>query len=259
MGVAVAALACASGSPAAIPGIPSIYVNYSPNCTFTVSVDGGITISQSAVATLPPGAYQLLVSMPNPTSGYSCVTPNFGMTGPGVNIQVVFPDQSIDVDQPTTLEPSSTYVVEDANAPSATEMTFATAASGSSASLLPAQPTTTLPASGASQPDIVGSASASATSASTHNVLAATVSAAGRATLESKARAVASLTAGKYEITVDDASAHAGFSLRRGDGKPIALTGVAFVGKRTTTVTLTAGRWSFYAAAGDPKTFTVRS
>jgi hypothetical protein len=258
VGAVVTTLAGASVSPAAIPGVPAIYVNYNQNCTFTVSADGGITISQSAVVTLPPGAYQLLVSMPNPSSGYSCVTPNFSMTGPGVNIQIVFPAQSIDVDQATTLEPSSTYVVQDANAPSATQMTFATAASGSSASLLPSQPTTTLPASGGTQPDLVGSAS-SAASTSAHAVLAATVSTAGRATLESKARSVASLTAGRYEITVDDASAHAGFSLRHGDGKPIALTGVAFVGKRTTTVTLTAGRWSFYAGAGDPKSFTVRS
>jgi hypothetical protein len=91
--VAVAALSAASGSQAAAPGIPAIYVNYSSDCTFTMSVDGGITVAPTA--TIPPGVYQLLVWMPNPNQGYTCGIPTLTFTGPGVSAKTVFAGQEL--------------------------------------------------------------------------------------------------------------------------------------------------------------------
>ena len=104
---------------AAVPALPAIYVNYNPDCTFTLSVDGGVTATPNA--TIPPGVYQLLVWLPNPNQGYACGIPTFTFTGPGVSAQTTFAGQQL---QATTvlpaLQPSSTYVAEDANVPAAT-------------------------------------------------------------------------------------------------------------------------------------------
>ncbi len=250
--VALAVCASAGNASAVYPGVPSIYVNYNPNCTFSMTADGGYTIAPGSVATLPPGQYQVLVSMPNPASGYTCATPNFSLSGPGVNLQTVFPNQATDTDLLTTLAPSSTYVAEDANAPGATAVSFATSATGSSTSLLPAQARPSVPSTRSVQPDLVGSDASSA-----RGTLRATVSKAGKVALTVGGRKVVSLQAGRYTITVEDAAARAGFFLRRGSAKPIDLARPGFVGRRTETITLTAGAWSFFAQAGDPSRFSV--
>lgn len=251
--VALVVAAAANGSSAAIPGVPSIYVDYNPDCTFTMSADGGISVTSASAPgpTLPPGNYQVLISMPNPNGGYSCVTPSFTLAGPGVNVQSSFPGQQFNADQLITLQPSSTYVAEDASAPAATEKVFTTAASGSSSSLLPAT-TTTTPAAGSAQPDLVGSSIVPSRGA-----LEAVVTAAGKATLTFDGRAAGSLKEGKYELTVADASRRAGFFVERSGRKPVTVTGVAFVGRRKEEITLSAGMWSFFSKAGTPTRFAV--
>jgi hypothetical protein len=92
---------------------------------------------------------------------------------------------------------------------------------------------------------------------SARGTLRATVSKAGKVALTVGGRKVVSLQAGRYTITVEDAAARAGFFLRRGSAKPIDLARPGFVGRRTETITLTAGAWSFFAQAGDPSRFSV--
>ena len=91
------AVALARSARGAVPGIPTIYVEYSPNCTFTMSVDPGapVTATSPPGPTLPPGTYQIQVLMANPSSGYSCVTPVFTLSGPGVNSVTTFPNESL--------------------------------------------------------------------------------------------------------------------------------------------------------------------
>ena len=116
------------------PGVPSIYVTYSPNCTFTMTADGGTTFTSSSPPgpTLPPGVYQIQVLMENPTSGYSCGAPDFKLTGPGVSSETRFPFESIlDSHVLPALQPSSTYSADDENAPGATRVYFTTSATGS--------------------------------------------------------------------------------------------------------------------------------
>ncbi len=254
--VAVVVGAGALRSSAAVPGIPSIYVNYNADCTFTMSVDGGISVTSSTPPgpTLPPGIYQLLVWMPNPNQGYSCVKPMFSFTGPGVSSTTVFQGQELhDEHVIPALQPSSTYVAEYASAPAATEKVFTTAASGSNSVLLPT--TSTDDGSGGStQPGLVGSAIVTAPP-----TLLATVSAAGKATLKLHGRNVGAVKAGKYELEVDDAAPRAGFFIGQRSGSALTVTGLAFVGKRTRLITLTLGRWIFFSELGKPTPFTVES
>ncbi len=263
MVAAVAAVAAvegtaAEGSPAAVPGVPAIYVNYSADCTFTISVDGGISITSATPPgpTLPPGTYQLLISMPNPSAGYApCTTPAFALTGPGVNSHTLFPGAALSAEQMATLQPSSTYVADDENAPDATRKVFTTASSGSNSVLLGPTPGSTPGTTQATsvQPDLVGSAILPY-----RGKLVATVSAAGKTTLKLGARNVRSLKAGRYDIRVDDAAARAGFFLRHGARKPLTVTSRAFVGTRTRRVTFTAGTWTFFSGVAKPTRFSVR-
>jgi hypothetical protein len=238
----VAAAFAAAGSQAAVPGVPSIYINYNPDCTFTMSVDGGITVSPNA--TIPPGPYQLLVSMPNPGSGYSCGTPTFTFTGPGVSAQTAFAGQQL---QATTvlpaLQPSSTYVAEDANVPAATLHTITTAASGSSSSLL-ASGTSPATTGSNTQPDIVGSAVAKSPAR-----LVASVGTAGKATLKLGGHLVTTLKAGRYEI--EPATAKGTHLVFSGNGRKITLT-------KAEPITFTAGRWTFSAGRGAAFGFRVQ-
>jgi hypothetical protein len=253
--LAVVAVPWAGGSRAALPGIPSIYVTYNPDCTFAMTVDGGTTITSTSPPgpTLPPGVYQIQVSMPNPASGYRCGAPRFTLAGPGVDSVTTFPYESILDDHVLpALQPSSTYAAEDETAPAATRVYFSTAATGSSTALLAPAPSTTTTSKGMTEPDIVGSAVVPY-----RGRLSAAVSAAGRATLTLRTRSVRSLNAGRYDITVADRSPVAGFFVARAGGKPVALTSDAFVGKKTRRVTLTAGRWTFFARAGRTSSFVV--
>jgi hypothetical protein len=89
----VAAALAAGGASAGVPGIPEIYVTYSQDCTFALSVDGGITVTSSTAPgpTLPPGQYQIVVRMPNPVAGYApCTAPAFTLAGPGVTSRTQF-------------------------------------------------------------------------------------------------------------------------------------------------------------------------
>jgi hypothetical protein len=85
--------------------------------------------------------------------------------------------------------------------------------------------------------------------------LAATVAAVGKLSLESKGKGVGSLKPGRYTIDVADDSSTAGFVLQHLKKKATTVSGVAFVGKRSVTLTLNVGQWFFYPAAGGKKSY----
>jgi hypothetical protein len=255
--VAVVAAVAAGDSPAAVPGIPSIHVTYSANCTFTMTVDPGITITASTGSgpTLPPGQYELSVFMPNPAEGYApCERPSFSFTGPGVRAVTQFRgEELVDEHLLPPLQPSSTYVAEDGSAPAQTRRVFTTAASGSSTGLLsPSTGGGSGPSKTSVQTDLVGSAVLAY-----RGKLVATVGVGGKATLKRAGRSVGSLKAGRYDVTVDDAAARAGFFVQRGSRKPVTVSSLPFVGTRTKRLALTAGRWTFFSQVGRPTSFTV--
>jgi hypothetical protein len=80
----------------------------------------------------------------------------------------------------------------------------------------------------------------------------------GRVTLTHNGKRVSSLKAGRYTVAVVDKAPRSGFIFDRPNFTTITVTSSPFVGKRTTTVTLTPGSWSFHGAVGALHTFTVR-
>jgi hypothetical protein len=249
----LAAALSAGGSNAAYPGIPSIYVNYNDDCTFSMSSDGGFTFSSSSPPgpTLPPGVYQILVLMPNPPQGYSCVTPVFTLSGPGVNSVTTFPQQAtLDNHVLPALQPSSTYMAYDQNAPAATRVYFTTSPTGSSSSLLTTAPSESA-GKGSTQGDIVGS------DLSLRGTLVGAVTARTAATLTLAGRAVHSLHAGRYAFRITDSTRASGFFLRKGTDEPRTLTSRIFKGRKTVDLALTAGTWSYYSSPARAVSFKV--
>ena len=68
---------------------------------------------------------------------------------------------------------------------------------------------------------------------------------------------VSSLKAGTYDVVVQDDSASGGLFVRKAHHSVRTLTGIAFRGKRTVRVTLTAGSWAYFAAGTRETTFVV--
>lgn len=251
----VVALLAAGNAGAVVPGVPAIYVDYATDCTFTIQVDGGTSVAATSPPgpALPPGTYQVLVSIPNPSTGFPCGQPAFTLTGPGVNVRAQFAGMELRFEQVVTLQPSSTYVAAESTTPTAPQKYFSTSATGVSSSLVGASTSTSAGGTGSSQSDIVGSAVLQY-----RGEILATVQPSGRVMLTAGDRAVASLSAGRYDLVVRDRAARAGFSLERRGGKPVTVTGRMFVGKRSRMLTLNAGSWTYFSDAGTQRSFTVR-
>ena len=259
--IALAAIIVSSGSAgskaAAPPALPTLYVSYALNCTFTITDDSG-----KRVTSIAPGAYQVDVNTPvlfgylDPKDGgcsgdgYGYV--NFQLTGPGVNLTTTI-DAGCETDYqfpPTTFKASSTFTAQEMSQPSVTRSVFTTLASGS-----PPIPTknayTPTSGKGTTSQDIVGSG----ISAAVRGTLTGTLSANGKPTLTSKGKTVSTLKAGRYMFAITDQDPKASFILvihQTGFLAPKSndLTGVAFVGKQRKIVTLKSGTWMYYAARG---------
>jgi hypothetical protein len=238
--LALAAALLAGDSNAAFPGIPSIYVNYNDDCTFSMNADGGFTFTSTSPPgpTLPPGVYQMIILMPNPPQGYSCSTPDFTLSGPGVNSVTEFPQQATTFDFALpALQASSTYTAYDQNAPAATRVYFTTSATGSSSSLV-----TTVPdqssGKGSSQPDLVGSGITQAL-----GTLEAGIDGHG-ATVSLDGKKVGKLRPGRYKLEAVDPTRRSGLVLRKAGHAWETITTLAFKGTKTVKLTLTAGTWT---------------
>ena len=152
-----------------------------------------------------------------------------------------------------TFAPASTYTIVDGNHPSQ-PVVFTTTATGTSTSLLPTPPASTATGTGSVQAPLMGSGIVPYRGA-----LSATVASSNTATVMVSGKPLASLKAGRYDFVVKDESAHAGLFVQKVTRKPTALTGVAFEGKRTVRVNLTAGKWAFFAKNGRETQFVVTS
>jgi hypothetical protein len=86
-------------------------------------------------------------------------------------------------------------------------------------------------------------------------VLDGTVSASGKVTLTFAGKIVKTRSAGRYKVTVEDHSKKAGLFVGETSKPALTISGVAAVGTRSRTITLTAGRWFFEAAASGKKTY----
>jgi len=239
------------------PALPTLYVVYAMNCTFTIRDDAG-----SKVNSIAPGSYQVDVSTPiefgylDPRDG-GCTGDGYGyvhfqLTGPGVNLTTTI-DAGCETDYlfpPTSFKANSTFTAQELSQPSVTRSVFTTLASGSPP-IPPRNAYTPTSGKGTTSQDIVGSG----VSAALRGTLTGTVGASGKPTLTSKGRTASTLKAGRYVFAITDGDPKAGFSLQIHQTGSIApkstvLTGVAFVGKQRKIVTLKTGEWMYYSGRG---------
>jgi hypothetical protein len=96
--------------------------------------------------------------------------------------------------------------------------------------------------------------SKASTSSALLGTLAGRVTPSGKLALTKGGRAVASLTAGRYKVTVADNASGRSFLVRQAGHAAKTITGVAFVGTRSVTLTLAPGKWTFYTSAGPKST-----
>jgi hypothetical protein len=259
--LAVAAVLVPAGSarPATHTEFPTLYVQYTLNCTFSIMDDNGNTVTS-----IPPGTYVVEVSTPimfklvdtnnlAPNDFKGCKGwVQFQMTGPGVNVTTTLTTgcDANDLFPAQTFQPNSTYTAVDNNQPSVARVVLTTQGS-SSAPPAPASPYgngTGKGSSSTSSPigtDLPGSKSAITA------ILSASLSASGQPLLTSKGKLVSSLKAGRYTFAVTDQDPKGSFTLQAVNGVSSSdLTGVKFVGKHSTTVKLTAGKWMYYSGLG---------
>jgi hypothetical protein len=236
---------------------PSLYASYSPSCTFAWTGD-----NSAPVTSLPPGTYDVVVTTPFAFGDglASCLYVQFHLTGPGVDLDTDLGQGDAEIEQLTvTLQPNSTYTVQDDGRPAQTRRTFTTgssgtASSGGSASAGSGSSSSTGKVKGTPSVDIAGSAVSPFRGA-----LDAIVYKNSRLSLTRNGKVVKFLKAGRYTFSVDDESHTAGFMLQSLRGKPKAITSASFVGSHDVTVTLAQGRWFFFAPGGRKSAFIVLS
>ena len=252
--LAAAVSAVSSGAATSPPSEFSttvvIAVTYAPDCTFTVSVEGGPNLDSTGTgtssATIPPGPYQVTVRTPLPDNIWNqttCKQALFSMNGPGVSYSSVLGTDSgpYGATFNETFQPSSTYTLVEATR-SGFPVTLTTTATGTSTQLLPPTPASTAKG-GSVQAPLVGS-----DIVPFRGSLVAMVTPANTTTVMSGKKPVARVRPGRYSLVVTDDSASAGLSVQKLHEKARTLTSAKFKGKRTVSVTLTAGEWTFSAA-----------
>ena len=222
-----------------------------------ITADGTVIRTSAAPgAVISPGAYQVIVNNDVPDS--RDIEHLFLLQGPGVNLQT---DMAAGDDKTElfdmTLAPNSTYTFSDSRQPNLAHVVFSTASTASTSSGSSGRGASTGSSSGTSNNSgIIGSGLKASVF---RGNLAGSVGATGKLTLTAGGTKVLRLLAGRYRITVADTTAKRGFTLQEIQKPAIALTGRSFVGKRTVTVDLKAGRWMFYSSSGDKSYFTVLS
>jgi len=266
--VLVPAVGASSGG-SAVPVLPTLYVVYTMNCTFSIVNDSGQPVSSIA-----PGTYQVEVSTPimfklvvpggpdgspQPASDFTGCKGwvQFQLTGPGVNLNTTL-DSGCDAFQTLpaqTFKPSSTYTFQDNNQPAVTRTAITTLATGTPPT--PKSPYGTTSGKGETSQDIVGSALK--TSTVLRGTLNGSLNAQGKVALTSKGKPVSIVTAGRYRFTVTDQSANAGFVVKPVTGTALDVTATSFTGKHSRFVTLKPGRWMYYATPTKANYFLVVS
>jgi hypothetical protein len=251
------------GAQSARADDPTIYVHYTMNCTFTIVGDNGAPIT-----VIPPGRYQVLVTSPIPFGEIDlsgAADPNlacghslsFRLTGPGVSLHTTLEDGDGTGEQFQAMFQVGSYVAQEDRRP--TLRTVITVASGAaSTALTPSGGSGTTQSGGSGTPtQSQPSKTTPVSTAGLRGTLNGNVSTSGKLTLLFKGKKVSSLKAGRYKVTVLDETGRTGFLIQRLGKHAVKVTGPAFLGRHTVTLTLNAGQWFFYSSPGKKSYFVV--
>jgi hypothetical protein len=247
-------------STRAADNVPTLYVEYTNQCTFSFQNDAGQTVTS-----IPAGTYE--VEVQTPIMFKLITTPNmpagdmtgcggwvqFQMTGPGVSLASTLDTGCVssEILPETTFKAGATYSAVDLNNPNVAResltITGGTPVAGAS-------PYDNGTGKGESQQALIGSLAKTTTLKGT---LDGTLAANGALTLKLKGKPVSSLKAGRYRFTITDKSPKAGFTVELAGGNTKAITSSAFVGRHTEFLTLTAGSYAYSTGGGKSHSFQV--
>jgi len=242
------------GSSAA--DLQSLYVVFQKDRTFALTLADGTPVGASNApgTTIPAGTYRVNVD------DTAQAVMQFHLAGPGVELitNMTFGEDAAQT-LVETFQPNSTYTFRDDFQPSLVRF-FSTSStsisSGESGGGVSTGSTPTKSQSGRGSPvtsqDIVGSGIKPF-----RGTLAGAVGPAGKLTLTFKGKGLGSLKSGRYKIAVDDQTPKSAFKVQRLTKQPVTVTGRAFVGKHTVTVTLDPGQWWYFSRAGKKTYFIV--
>jgi hypothetical protein len=235
-------------APGASAANLSMVVTFSAAGNITLTLPDGtpVGVTSGSPTVVPAGFYTMNLVGP----GGCTNLPYFDLRGPGTSILDSM-DQGEESQKTinATFEPNSTYTWRDDQFPGVV-YTFQT-----NSQVLGAAPSAPVSADH-------GTASSSSIIASEQNavpsrgILAGAITAGGKLTVAYKGKSVGSLQHGKYTFKVTDQSSSHGFLIQKLNHKPIAISGVAYVGKRTASVNLTTGTWIFTPKLGQ-KAYTI--
>jgi len=227
----------------------SLNVNFFTNGTISVTLPDGTPVGTPSgpPTMIPAGYYAVMLNGP----GGCTALPHFILKGPNESISDNLTEGEVTNFQYNAyFLPNSTYTWRNDANPSVV-YTFAT--TGDVLGSPPPAPAGPKGLSSsnhgtAQSQDVLGSGLAAA-----RGTLTAGVSASGALSLTFHGKAAKTLQAGKYTVKVTDKSKASGFMLVKGK-RTVNLTGRAFVGKHSKTVTLTTGKWSIMPGAGGKAT-----
>ena len=233
----------------------TLEVNYSYAGEITVTLPSGqpVGVKSGTPTVIPAGYYTVELTQPG------CVdTPAFVLQGPGVNILDDLNAGEIVTDaQEANFQPNSTYTWRDGSINPPVLFTFQT-----SGDVLGTPPPPSSAASGGpvssnkeANGSVVGSGLGHGSTLPFRGTLAASVGAGGKVSLAFQGQRVQSLTTGRYSLAVTDKSPKSGFVLERTGGRATKLTAARFVGKRSASIQLTAGRWFFITGPSTSRTY----
>jgi hypothetical protein len=239
-GVAAGLLAFAPGANAANL---SMVVTFSAAGNITLTLPDGtpVGVTSGTPTVVPAGFYTMDMVGP----GGCSTLPYFDLRGPGNTIldNMDQGEESAKTVNATFL-PNSTYTWRDDQNPSVV-YTFQT--SGQVLGTPPPVPVAAQHGQATSQ-QIIG---ADSNKAPTRGVLDGTITTSGKLTLAYQGKSVGKLLHGEYTLKITDLSASKGLTLQKASHKPISVSGVRFVGKKTASINLTAGTWVFTPKLGD--------
>jgi hypothetical protein len=227
----------------------TVNVTFFTNGSMTVTLPDGTPVGapSGTPTVIPAGYYTMVLTGP----GGCTVLPHFDMQGPGMHVHDNMTEGEVaNSSFGVYFQPSATYVWTDEAVPGVVN-TFKT--SSDIQGTAPNQPATGFQAGKhgtAQSTNPLGSVQLKF-----RGTLSAAVSSTGKLTLLFKGKSVSSLTAGKYTIVVTDQSNKNGFAFRK-IKRTVTVTGVAFVGKHTGKVSLSAGKWVFTPGVGS-KTYAL--
>jgi hypothetical protein len=271
--IAVLALAAAfaapsfSGSRDTNPpaAMPTLYVVYAMNCTFTIVDDFG-----KHVTSIAPGSYQIEVSTPimfklvRPGGvGVDDIAPNdftgckgwvqFQLTGPGVDLFSTL-DSGCDAFlllPAQTFKAGATYTFQDLNQPAVTRTTLSVDKDGAPPTP-PTNPYTKTSGKGDKSVDPIGM-----NRLPTIGTINAMITKNGKLSMTNKGKTVLTLKSGKYKFVVTDLTSKGGFVIEPVEGHPKNLTGIKFTGKLSKGEVLKPGRWMYHSGSGRTYYFLV--